>query len=162
MIYASIITYLLFYMGHISLVPQFYLIGSGSVLPVLPTILMSAPTNYRFLLYTVWTFIISVRNKASIYIKRYVSEWVTFCLSPGGQTICLSPGGQTFFTHRWGGDKHFWHTGGDKHFMLKMLVVMMMSMGRRRMWAKRTLLWAKRASSPQELEFLGARRALKF
>ena len=42
MIYASITYYFLLYVGHISLVPQFSLFGSGSVLPVLPTILMSA------------------------------------------------------------------------------------------------------------------------
>ena len=42
MIYESIFYYFSFYVGKISLVPQFYLFGSGSVLPVLPTILMSA------------------------------------------------------------------------------------------------------------------------
>ena len=42
-IYASITHYFVFYVGHMSLVPQFYLFGSGSVLPVLPTILMSGP-----------------------------------------------------------------------------------------------------------------------
>ena len=41
MIYASITYYFLFQEGHMSLVPQFYLFGSGNVLPVLPTILMS-------------------------------------------------------------------------------------------------------------------------
>ena len=42
MIYADITCYFLFYIGHISLVPQFYMFGSRSMLPVLPTILMSA------------------------------------------------------------------------------------------------------------------------
>ena len=51
----------------------------------------------------------------------------------GGQTFLPHRGGQTFLPHR-GGDKHFYtERGGDKHFMLKMLGVMMMSMGRRRM-----------------------------
>ena len=44
MIYAGISCYFSIYVGNISLVPQFYLIGSGSVLPVLPTILMSGLT----------------------------------------------------------------------------------------------------------------------
>ena len=45
MIFASITHYILFHVGHISLVPQFYLFGSGSVLPVLPTFLMSVESS---------------------------------------------------------------------------------------------------------------------
>ena len=61
----------------------------------------------------------------------------------GGTNIFATQGGgdKLFYTER--GDKHFYterggqtfHTErrGDKHFMLKMLGVMVMSMGRRRM-----------------------------
>ena len=67
--------------------------------------------------------------------------------------LLFVPEGQTFL--HTGGDKHFSHTrGGDKHFKLKAVVAMMMFIKR---W-----MCGKRASSPRELEFSGARRALKF
>ena len=54
---------------------------------------------------------------------------------------------------------HFYIMGGDKRFMLKEMVAMMVLMLKKKcMWAKQTFLWAKRASSPQELEFLGVCR----
>ena len=97
----------------------------------------------------------------SIYIKRYVCPSVCYVLFvPRGQTFSThSGGGQTFSTHSWG-DKHFPHTQGGQTFfytwggqtfLLELVVAVIMLM----MWAKRTLLWAKRASSPQELEFKG-------
>ena len=45
MIYANITYYFTFNVDHISFDPQFYLFGSGSVMPLLPTILMSAVTQ---------------------------------------------------------------------------------------------------------------------
>ena len=87
----------------------------------------------------------------------YIYKALCVCVCPF-VTLCLSPRGQTFLTHRRGGTNIYVGGGGGYDEML---------LTRRWMWAKLTFLWAKRtffsvkqASSPQELESLGARRVL--
>ena len=91
-----------------------------------------------------------IPNKIKRFVCQSISQHVTFCLFD-----------KQFLSHRKGGDKHFLLGGGGKYFMLEVVVPMMMLIMRWMwakqtfLWAKRTFMWAKQASSPQELEFLG-------
>ena len=71
----------------------------------------------------------------------------------GGKNFHTQGGDKHFYINA--GGKHFYTRGGDKHFMLEAVVAMMMLM-RRWIWVKRTFWWAKWASSPQDIEILGA------
>ena len=87
-----------------------------------------------------------------------IKVWTNISYSQGGGTNIFHIGGQTFFASR--GGQTFLHWGGDKHFYFYINDCYGYDDGWK--WVKRTLLWAEWASSPQDLEFLGASRALKF